>query len=253
MALYTARQRGELGLFKQVVLETTGLADPAPILSTLLNDPQVRHHFLIGRVVTLVDAVHARFQRLNHPEWASQVGAADTLVISKTECVNRSVLSALRDDLAALNPCADVLYDHEVAYECPWPMAAISTSAPRCFTRRREAGASLEESHGDVTVAEVMLEQVLNWTHFGIWLSMLLRAHGDQILRVKALLNVGDTRPVVLHGVQHVLHPPIHLPVWPDKDHRSRLVFICRGIAASSLRTSLNRFMTAMEAKPRPA
>jgi G3E family GTPase len=91
----------------------------------------------------------------------------------------------------------------------------------------------------------VVFDEPLDWTAFGIWLTMLLASRGDNVLRVKGLLNVGDSGPVVLNGVQHVVHPPAHLDEWPDRDHRSRLVFIGRGLVREELERSLGAFNRA--------
>ena len=88
-------------------------------------------------------------------------------------------------------------------------------------------------------------DEPLDWTAFGIWLTMLLQARGDDVLRVKGLLDVGLEGPIVLNGVQHVVHPPEHLPAWPDEDHRSRVVFIGRGIERETLERSLAAFNAA--------
>jgi G3E family GTPase len=246
LALFAARQREELPPFKRVILETIGLADPAPILATLANDPQLRHHFCPGRIVTLIDAVHAEFQQIHHPEWLAQAGAADTLVISKTDCVETPALLALRDALEGLNPAADLVYGY--AASAAWLTlfaAGPAVTQLRVFKTLTRLG-TLAKVHAEVHAASLILEKPLDWTHFGIWLSMLLHAHGDRLLRIKGLLDVGTEAPVVLHGVQHVLNPPTHLAAWPDDDHRSRLVFITRGIPPDVIKASLTRFMAAM-------
>ena len=91
----------------------------------------------------------------------------------------------------------------------------------------------------------LIFDEALDWTAFGIWLTMLLQARGNDVLRVKGLLNVGLEGPIVLNGVQHVVHPPEHLPAWPDDDRRSRVVFIGRGIERETLERSLAAFNTA--------
>jgi G3E family GTPase len=93
----------------------------------------------------------------------------------------------------------------------------------------------------------VFLDDELDWTTFGIWLTMLLQARGTDILRVKGLLNVGGAGPVLLNCVQHAVHPPEHLESWPDDDHRSRLVFIGRGFERDELEASLRTFDSAAQ------
>jgi G3E family GTPase len=101
-----------------------------------------------------------------------------------------------------------------------------------------------ESHHGDdIQTFSLIVDQPIDWTAFGIWLTMLLHRHGEQVLRVKGILNVaGQTTPVVIHGVQHVVHPPAHLEAWPDDDHRSRIVFILRGLDQTLIKRSLAAF-----------
>jgi G3E family GTPase len=98
----------------------------------------------------------------------------------------------------------------------------------------------------------VTFDGPVDWTAFGIWLSMLLHARGEGVLRVKGLLDVGEAGPVVLNGVQHVMHPPQHLDAWPDEDRRSRVVFIARGISAGDVLASLEAFRPMIGAGPLP-
>ena len=102
-----------------------------------------------------------------------------------------------------------------------------------------------DHAHGDVGAVAVFLDEQLDWGAFGIWLTMLLQSRGDDVLRVKGLLNVGGAGPVLVNGVQHVVHPPEHLEGWPDEDRRSRIVFIGRGIDAAAMQQSLAAFNSA--------
>ena len=103
-------------------------------------------------------------------------------------------------------------------------------------------------AHGhEVRALCMTFDEPLDWTAFGIWLTMLLQARGEDVLRVKGLLDVAADGPLVLNGVQHVVHPPLHLDAWPDEDHRSRLVFIGRGLDAGTVRASLEAFQRAAQ------
>jgi G3E family GTPase len=101
--------------------------------------------------------------------------------------------------------------------------------------------------HGDVGALCLVLDETIDWTAFGIWLTMLLQSRGDDVLRVKGLLDVGAAGPVVLDGVQHLVHPPVHLDAWPDEDRRSRVVFIGRGLRRDALEASLLAFNRAAQ------
>jgi G3E family GTPase len=231
--LLSRRDRGEIPAFGRVVVETTGLADPAPILYTLLGDPVVKHHFELERVVTTVDAVNG----LPGPESVQQVAAADTLVVTKTDLERAN---DVRPALERLNPAADLLVASFGAVE---PDALFGPAA----TEHRPVPAigGSETGHGDTHAHCLVFEEPLDWTAFGIWLTMLLQARGGDVLRVKGLLNVGAEGPLLINGVQHVVHPPEHLPSWPDDDRRSRIVFIGRGFTREELERSLAAFNRA--------
>jgi G3E family GTPase len=225
------RERGEIPAFRRVVVETTGLADPAPILYTLLSEPVVKHHFRLERVIATVDAVNG----LPEPESVRQVAAADTVVVTKTD-LNDS--AEVRSTLEQLNPTATVF---EVSYGEIDPATLFDSPG----TDLRSVPTPDGREHGDVSAVCVYLEEELDWGAFGIWLTMLLQARGDDILRVKGLLNVGGAGPVLVNGVQHVVHPPEHLDAWPDDDRRSRIVFIGRGFTPDELSASLLAFNAA--------
>jgi G3E family GTPase len=230
------RERGEIPHFRRVVVETTGLADPAPILYTLVSEPVVKHHFRLERVIATVDAVHG----VRAPESVKQVAAADHLVLTKTDLTPADDLGR---ELRRLNPTAEVL---EVSFGDIEPGALFGTSG--IDLRDVPASADLVEkaSHTDgIHACCLVFEDQLDWTAFGIWLTMLLQSRGEDVLRVKGLLNVGGPGPLVLNGVQHVIHPPVHLDEWPDEDRRSRIVFIGRGFTGEELAASLAAFNAA--------
>jgi G3E family GTPase len=221
------RDRGEIPAFRRVVVETTGLADPAPILYTLLSEPVLKHHFRVERVIATVDALNG----LPEPESVRQVAAADALVLTKTDLGDGG---EVRSTLEGLNPTAMVL---EVSFGDVEPAALFMPA-----TGLRPVPTSAAAQHSDVGACAVFLDEQLDWGAFGIWLTMLLQARGDDILRVKGLLNVGGEGPVLVNGVQHVVSPPEHLDAWPDDDRRSRIVFIGRGIEPTALSESLAAF-----------
>ncbi|WP_268797629.1 CobW family GTP-binding protein [Pseudomonas huanghezhanensis] len=247
--LLERRAKGEIPAFRRVILETTGLADPAPILATLGMDPHLRGRFHIGLVVTLVDATHATLQARLHPEWMAQVAAADRLLISKTDVVTDDEQQALRARLQAINPApilntADIYSGDQLLLG-----EGLRGSAPCAEVTRWQLHrvVSTQGRHGDAQVCCLTFERPLDWVGFGVWLSMLLRCHGERILRVKGLLNVhNNSAPVVIHGVQHCLHAPVHLSAWPGEDRTSRLVFILRGLDPALLQRSFEVFSRSL-------
>ena len=225
---------GEIPSFRRVVVETTGVADPTPIVNTLLSDPFVPHHYALDGIVATVDGQHG----LRGEASIKQAAAADVLVVTKTDLAEPQELAMLEAELASLNPAAPVL------------RAAFGDVAPELLLGHAERAPGPlptpvrdDHDHADDVHAVVLeLDGVLDWTAFGIWLTMLLHARGTDIYRVKGLLDVGEGGPLLVNGVQHAVHPPVHLDSWPDGERRSRLVVIGRGVNADELAASLRVF-----------
>ncbi len=266
--LHSRRERGEIPWFDQVVIETTGLADPFPVLSTIRAHPVLRSHFAIGRVVTTVDAVNAFGQLDRRDEAVRQIGAADVIVLTKTDLPAASDVPALRGRLARLNPLATVVDGAEAAIAAlvatvsgRWLGDDLDAASPDAgddgdhhhqyhHDHHRHAHGSGHDHipQGDdaplgVTTFSIVTEDPMDWTAFGIWMTMLLNRHGDHIFRVKGILNLaGEDRPVAVHGVQRLVHPPVHLDAWPTADRSSRLVFILEGLNPDRIAESLAVF-----------
>jgi G3E family GTPase len=237
--LLSRRTRGEIPPFRRVLVETSGLADPAPILNTLLTEPVVRHHFEPGAVLATIDALNGLGQLEREAETVKQVVVADRLVVTKSDVADRGDVRRLEKRLRELNPAAELL---EVSFGDvdPAVLLAAGNGDPR------ELQIPDAPAHaGDLRPFVLFIERPVDWTAFGIWLTMLLQARGNDLLRVKGLLDVGGPGPVVLNGVQHVVHPPRHLGAWPDDDRRSRIVFIARGIEKREIEESLAAFEAA--------
>jgi len=256
--LYAKRERGEIIPFRRLVIETTGLADPVPILSTVMTEPVLRHHFRLGNVVTTVDAVSGLTNLERQPESVKQAALADRVVITKTDIAEQMRIRELSRRLGKVNPSACQLetapgvaidpdqiltrdvYDLEGKAEEVRSWLAIEGGGTT-KTHNRQLDAN---RHGaGIHAFCLRFERPLEWSAFGIWLAMLLHCHGSDILRVKGLLNIGaSSGPVVINGVQHLVHPPDHLPAWPDDDHSSRVIFIVRGLSRDILERSLAAF-----------
>lgn len=256
--LFVRRERTEIPPFKRVIIETSGLADPAPIAYTVMAEPILQHHYRLGHVVTVVDAVNGLHQLDTHEESAKQVAAADRLVLTKTDLSGAATPSALRQRLAKLNLTASVI-DAATREINPQDLLAedVNTNSGKTREAHQWIAASkasstqlsrlshkLEHGHSEgVASFALLFDEPLDWTAFGVWLTMLLHRHGDKILRIKGLLNVrGLNAPLLINGVQHIVHPPEHLDAWPDGDHQSRLVFIAQGIDKHRIEASLHAF-----------
>lgn len=260
--LTSRRDRGEVPFFDRVVMETTGLADPVPVINTILSDAVLRHHYRVGTVVTTVDAVLGLEQLRTRPEARKQAAVADRLVITKADLSEASPLRLLHAALQDINTYCRVIESRNDASESDIQMARDLTGEGRSHEAGQwfsaaggppslfsaEAGQGrLKPMHGRIRTVTLSFDEALDWTAFGVWLSMLLHRYGETILRVKGILNLqGVDVPTVVHGVQHLLHPPVHLPQWPDADRRSRLVLIGELPSAEELRASLASFSKGM-------
>jgi G3E family GTPase len=247
IGLLDEEDRGFIPPLNRVVVETTGLADPAPILYTVFSHPVLQHHYSVDLVVCTVDAVNGRLHLENNPESEKQVAAADTVVITKADLLeDGEPVRALIGTLRRINPSARVV---EASFGDIPPGELLR---PPVGGHEFVVGSGVGRHVSTTSSTSVTFDGPVDWTAFGIWLSMLLHARGESVLRVKGLLDVGEPGPVVLNGVQHVMHPPQHLDAWPDEDRRSRVVFIARGISAEEILASLEAFRPMIGAGPLP-
>ena len=238
--LVDRRASGEIPPFTRVVVETTGVADPAPIVATLVSEPLVRHQYALESVVATVDAQHG----LRGEASERQVAAADVLVVTKGDLADPA---AVERTLGSLNPVASVVRAVQGDVDAALLLGRGREGASYNLSQGSPRGASGPHGHGhedDVAAVSLVLDGPIDWLGFGVWLTMLLHARGREILRVKGLLDVGGEGPLLVDAVQHVVHPPVHLDAWPD-DRRSRLVLIGRDLDAERLERSLRYFMSA--------
>jgi G3E family GTPase len=241
--------RGEVPHFRRVVIETSGLADPAPIAYTLLSEPVLRHHFRLSGIVTTIDAVNGASQLGTFAEAVKQASMADRLVVTKADLSEQPSLAALRQRLRALNVSAQILQSIEIGGDVHRLLTDDIYDAEGKFREAIHWTAEEIDDHGPhghtagVESFAAIFDRPLDWTAFGVWASMLLHRHGADVLRLKGLLNVaGVPTPVLINGVQHIVHPPSHLERWPDADRRSRLIFIVRGLQRTRIERSLAAF-----------
>ncbi|MXQ10789.1 CobW family GTP-binding protein [Microvirga makkahensis] len=278
--LHSRREVGRIPFFRRLVIESTGLADPFPILSTVHADPVLKHHFRLGNVIATVDAVNGGVQLARQQENAKQVAVADRLVITKTDLADEAAVEMLIPRIRQLNPLAPLwrvphdpldaegLLSHEefelagrseraqhwfaTALMGQWRLNRYSHASgdveqvrsPRASGKGGAYGPEINCHADSIHAFALVFEKPLDWTVFGIWLTMLLNRHGPRILRVKGILNVtGSPAPVAVHGVQHLVHPPVHMASWPDEDRRSRIVFIVDGLDRAIIERSLSAFL----------
>lgn len=253
--LHSRRERGLIPSFSRVVIESTGLADPFPVLSTIKADPVLRHHFRPGNVVTTVDAVNGARQLDTYIESNRQAAIADRLVLTKTDIADSGSIRDLGERLRRINPDAEII----AIPDDPLSVTSLLDrgTAPRGARIQSASGFHCEESRELVTAEGaphsaafrsfvITIDHPIDWTGFGLWLTMLLNRHGNRVLRVKGILNIeGEARPVAIHGVQHLVHTPVHMDAWTSEDRRSHIIFIVDGLDASLLKRSFEAFVAA--------
>jgi len=244
---------------RRVVVETTGLADPAPILQTLMSDPLVLYRYRLDGVVTLVDAATGMATLDSQPEAVKQAAVADRLVMTKTDLAPPEQVAALRARLRALNPGAPLLVALQGAIE---PEALLDCGLYDATRKHPDVRRWLDAEawhgehghhhhHHDVSRHDARIhsfcltfDEPLPWDGLATWLEVLTMTRGESVLRIKGILNLaGRERPVAIHGVQHLFHPPVELAAWPpDDDRRSRIVFILRDLDRATVEKGLRAF-----------
>lgn len=239
-------ERGEIAL-DRVVIETTGLADPAPILFSILTDPLLTNRYYVDNIVCCLDAANGELHLKNNPESLKQIAVADTIIITKTDLVGEEIVALMRKRLKQLNPAAVV---YEAANGKINPEAVFGDGQNRLERISRQEKFSEMKHATDIQSMSIKFYDALDWTSFGLWMSMLLYAHGEKMLRIKGIVDVGDAGPIVINGVQHIIHPPHHLDDWNGEERNSQIVFIMKGLAPKRVVESLIAFQNILGSAP---
>jgi G3E family GTPase len=220
-----------------VVVETSGLADPVPILQTLMTDAAIAGRIVLGGVVTTVDAVNGADTLMREEISVKQVAVADRLVLTKTDLAE-AMQPALIRRLAALNATAPVLraIHGQIDAQCLFGGGLYNPLSKSLDVEAWLGAATVAEGHAhgrhDVDTYAILRRKPVRAVALTLFLEALSEHCGNDLLRLKGIVDIqeGPGQPAVIHGVQHVFHPPSWLPRWPSDDRRSRIVFITRGI-----------------------
>lgn len=243
--LFMSASNGSIPAFERVIVETTGVADPTPIIETLINDRWVAARFQLQGVVTTIDAVLGEQQLDSYEESVKQVAVADRLILTKTDLAKPDQIDTLIARVKTINQSAPMISVIKGAVD-PAEIFHASAYNPAGNTVEIKSWVSearfMPASHGALVAVKsaphdphddriqsysIYREEPLEWDTLYAALKKLVSFSPKHILRVKGLINLkGKNTPTVVHGVQHVLYPPVELPEWPDNDHRSRLVMI---------------------------
>ena len=235
--LFVQRRSGEIIDFERVVIETTGLADPAPVMQTLMTDTMLQAQYRLDCVVTLVDAVNGLQQIETMSEPVKQAALADRVVVTKTDLAQETAIAALEEKLRELNPQAPIRRALNGEIELAFLIdVGLRSTRGKLEEIERWMGDPEHGEHGhrhDSRVSSFSLryDRPFSWSAFSQCLEVLTALRGPDLLRVKGLVNVtGHGGPLVVQGVQHLFHPPVELDAWPSADRSTRIVFITRGI-----------------------
>jgi G3E family GTPase len=249
--------------FRRVILETTGLADPAPLLQTAMAHPYLSMRYRLDGIVTLVDAVNGLSTLDAHFESVKQAAVADRLVLTKTDLLDTTERREAKEQLAArlraLNPAAPIVDVAEAAparlLDCGLYDPARKSADVRTWLAEEAYAAAHTHGHDRhhdpnrhderIRAFSLASDTAIAASTLDLFLELLRSLHGPNLLRMKGVVKVAEMpdKPVVIHGVQHVLHPPAQLPAWPDDDHRTRLVFIVKDIPPQTIRELFDAFL----------
>jgi G3E family GTPase len=249
--LAVRRDEGRIAPFKRIVIETSGLADPAPVLHALMADPQLVSYYRFAGLVTLVDAVNGAATLENIGESARQVALADRLAITKSDLLEGherpAKLAALRHTLRTLNPDASIV-DVAAGEFRAADLVALNSFDTAVARERIPDGRSAAEHKTSVRAYSLRLQEPIAAPAFAMFLDLLRAALGPRLLRVKGLVALAENpaEPLVIHGVQHIFHPPRRMKEWPDADRSTRIVLIVDGLE----RRSVDRILTALSGAP---
>lgn len=235
--LFIRRTQGTVPPFDRVIIETTGLADPAPLVSTLITDAWLASQFELRAVITLADAVNLIHTLDRHDESVRQIALADRLILTKTDLVRDSQdIEIVRRRIRALNAAAPMTTSNGGEVDPGFLLAPAPERRSATIEAWLDGESSGVHEQSQVSSESIRLPVPLHWSTAARTLDLLFATHGRTLLRVKGVLNVrGSDRPVVVHGVQGTFHPPALLETWPEGPRDSRIVFITHGIDAASV------------------
>ncbi|MBU0738935.1 MAG: GTP-binding protein [Alphaproteobacteria bacterium] len=276
--LIDGMQTGKVKPLSRVVIETTGLADPAPVMQSVMGHPSIAQHFDLDGVVTVVDAVNGLSTIDTFPEAYKQVAVADRLILTKKTLADEAAVSAITQRLRSLNPRAPItdgdaddagsaamlingLYDAstKIADVDRWLKDEMAAAGDHHHHDHHHDHDHHSHSHGhghhhhhdvnrhgaSIRSYSILHDEPIDPMAINMFIDLLRSTHGEKLLRMKAIVALTDRpdKPLVLHGVQSIFHPPVRLPAWPEgSDRKTRLVLITRDLSESYVRDLFGAF-----------
>jgi G3E family GTPase len=242
--LLAQRARAELPPFKRIVLETTGLADPAPIVQTLLKHPALSDALYLDGIVCTVDGQFGASTLRAHPEAQKQVALADRLVLTKLDLVDKEAVTALSGVLRTENPSAQIVHTRGTPDDAQLLLDVGHLDTRTVLYARNTSeygsyaspGASTRGHLQDIQQLALTLERPVNFASFSLWVAMLSQLWAERILRIKAVVSaIGEPNPIAVQAVQHVVYPVLDLPPLPALAGKSHVVVLTRGLSAEQM------------------
>ena len=242
--LFADRARGAVPSFARVIIETSGLADPGPVLQTFATDRALGREFHLQALITVVDAVAGADNIERMPEARKQVALADRIVVAKSDLADTGATERLVERITTLNPTPVAIANNgEIE-----PSFLLDEPAT---PRRDFALGEADHTHG-LDSFSLTFDKPLSWPGFEQAMAVLMSLRGPDLLRVKGFVALAECRgPVVVHVVQHIAHPPVELEDWPDDDRRSRLVFVTRGLGREAVARLFAGVTALTDSEPR--
>ncbi len=257
--LYLGRIQGEVPDFSRLVIETTGLADPVPIVAALARDPMFKSWYRLEGIVTTVDVALGLSQLEQNDEAVKQAAVADRLLLTKCDLADDDQIGTIQSRLHDLNPGAEII---EVRHGEVDPESILVAGLYDAGTKSADVARWINEAaiadkddhahshevdgHHDhrhdegITSFVVTADTPVGWRNFSRCLNALIQEHGTSLLRIKGIVNSKESKkPVIVHAVQHIQHAPSYLDAWPDDDHRTRMVFITRDLGREAIDDAL--------------
>lgn len=237
--LITSRETGKVAPFKKIIIETTGLANPMRIFSTLLMDTVLRNQIYLYQVLVTADALNGMEIHSQQEEWHAQIASAGCILVTKTDLVSQEQVDTFMAYLSNMNPVSFVYNVREVN------LHQILEQKPHDMTLFLQSKNVEQVNHvGDNTQSlSFFLDNEINWESYAVWLSALIHTHGNKLLRVKNLLHTTQYGTLLIDGVGHTLHQPRHINSQDTKDKRSRFVFITRGMDVQKIALSFKEWI----------
>ena len=242
--LFEKMMNGKVSSFNRILIETTGLANPVPIIHTLMSSIELIRIYSLDGVITVVDSINGEKTLDLHEESLKQLALAEKIILSKTDIVDKDEIKSLVYRIKEINPVSQIIFSKfgNIPLEKIFGLGAYDPykksadvknwlAAEKYKDKKHHHHHDVNRHNENIRAFSMMSENPVNMIAFSFFRDMITAALGANLLRMKGIVNIaGEERPAVIHGVQHIFHPVQWLETWPDNDRRTKLVFITQNI-----------------------